>query len=124
MRTIALPPRDTNTYQVTALDVDGPEQGYTLTITDSDGDTTQSVLYFDSFTPAVALTSISSDANEFTVISAVDHLLVAGDTILIADTTVSGYNTAWVVASVTDSTTFVVTDTNDFGAATGGTVTN
>ena len=122
MRVIETPPRDTNTYQVTALDVEGAEQGYTLTITDSVGDTTQSVRYFEASAPAVAITSISSDAGEFTVVSAAAHLLEAGDTVTIAGSSVSDYNTVWTVASVTNATTFVVTETSDFGAATGGTL--
>ena len=72
--------------------------------------------------PEVVVTSISSDANEFTVISAAVHLLEAGDSVVITGASVGGYNASWTVASVTDTTTFVVTETSNFGAATGGTV--
>jgi hypothetical protein len=74
--------------------------------------------------PTVGVTSISSDASEFTVITAAANLYSVSDSILIEGTTVGGYTGTWTVASVTNATTFVVTEASNFGSATGGSTRN
>lgn len=70
----------------------------------------------------VGITSISSDASTFTVITSEAHGFSAGDDIEIENSSQAGYNGSWLVDSVTNSTTLVISSSINLGAATGGTI--
>jgi len=71
--------------------------------------------------PRTLVTSIASTSSDFTV-TATGHGYSPGDAVVIAGSSVAGYNGPWTVASTPTSDTFVVTSTANPGAATGGTV--
>jgi hypothetical protein len=68
------------------------------------------------------ITSITSTVSNFTVTTSAVHGKIAGDSIVIAGSSVAGYNATWTVASAPTTTTLVVTSGANLGSATGGTV--
>jgi len=69
-----------------------------------------------------AITSISSTVTEFTVTTGTAHGKTAGNSIVIAGSSVAGYNGTWTVATAPTGTTLTVTSGANLGAATGGTL--
>lgn len=69
-----------------------------------------------------AITSISSTVTEFTVTTGAAHGKIAGDSIVIAGSSIAGYNNTWTVATAPTGTTLTVTSGANLGAATGGTL--
>lgn len=72
--------------------------------------------------PKINISSITSNATDFTVTTSAAHNLSATDSIEIEGVTPSAYNNTWVVASVGSSTEFTVTSAANPGAGSGGTV--
>lgn len=69
-----------------------------------------------------AITSITSTVSEFTVTTGAAHGKTTGDSIVIAGSSVAGYNATWTVLDAPTTTTLRVTSGANLGAATGGTL--
>lgn len=69
-----------------------------------------------------AITTITSTVSDFTVTTSAAHGKVAGNSIVIAGSSVAGYNGTWTVLAAPTTTTLTVTSGANPGAATGGTL--
>ncbi len=69
----------------------------------------------------VAISSISSTVTHITVNTSTAHGRTAGDSIVLAGVTPSGYNGTYTIDTVTDSDTYVIASVLNLGAGSGGT---
>jgi len=77
------------------------------------------LIYTDGF--GLSISSIDGDASEITVSTSTVHGLSSGDEIIITNTT--NYDGLYTIASITDTDTFVITDSNhNLAAETSGSV--
>lgn len=69
-----------------------------------------------------SITAIVSTVSDFTVTTGTAHGKIAGNSIVIAGSSVAGYNGTWTVLAAPTGTTLTVTSGANLGAATGGTL--
>lgn len=68
----------------------------------------------------LTLSSISSDGTTITVVTSTDHNLSTSDSVVVSNTT--NYNGTYTVASITNSTTFTITNALNVATETSGNV--